>query len=467
MSDEFGLVREPAVHHGNPGSAVLELVGGPVFAELAVLPLVDVDRVWEPLAQLHEAAVGGRARGAARRLGDADPFEAWSRATLGLQGYLRSISPQAAANVLDSASDYADFYGHLSGLDSVYLSAMASAGRDLDRTWSSLERAGALIDDVGIPSTPGGNAQGTLHTNAATGHAALVDHQSLKQQIEGAHGNPVAIVDILAREGLGLLATGSRSVVPGSGVYVQEIGGVVTATSEGVAWGASAGAAIGALGGAAGVVIGAGIGAVLGGLIGLVTSVIHAVSTLAGSDAAKGDKVPVSPPAPVTTDGHTTHVTKDGHPAAGGPVSHGGAAPHHPSPGPAAKQLHCPRGDDESDLVLDLAGWQSQFELMVTVAPTGPGFDALFAEAAAIALPPTAELSFTGEVLTTGLWGDLMIERAAPVRPGGIDHGRLVAVDEMLQRVLLARTLLERAGPHVPLARALRMSPPVGRAGRR
>lgn len=463
MPDEFELVGMPGAV--DPAGAVLDLVGGPVFLELAVVPLVDVDLVWEPLAQLHEASAGGPARGAALDLTPEESFDAWSRATLSLHGYLLSVSPEAAANVLGAATEYADYYGSLNGIDSVYLSAMASASRDLNGSWQSLEDAGALINDVGIPNQPGGNAQHTLQTNAATGRVALMEHESLKQQIESAHGNPVAIVDILAREGLGVVASGSRSLVPGSGVYVKEVGGVVTSTSEGVAWGASAGAAIGAIAGPKGVVAGAVVGAVLGGLVGLVTSLAHAISTLVGSDAAKGDKVPVSPPAPVTADGHTTHVTKDGHSAPGGAVPAGGTmGPHHPAPGPAAKQLHCPRSDDEYDLVLELPGWPSQYELMATLSPSGSGFEALFADATAIALPPTTEVSYDAEVVSTGMWGELLFDRGAPVRPGVVDLARLAAVDHAVRRALLARTLLEHADPDVTLTQALRSLSPTGRA---
>ena len=104
-------------------AAVLVLESGPVFLEFAVIPVVDVDRVWQALADLSDAALGSAPTGLAEGLTAAEAFDAWSRTTLSLDGYLRAVGPGAAGNVLDSATDYAEFSGNLTGIDSVYLSA--------------------------------------------------------------------------------------------------------------------------------------------------------------------------------------------------------------------------------------------------------------------------------------------------------------------------------------------------------
>ncbi|HEY2296730.1 MAG TPA: hypothetical protein VGH43_03290 [Jatrophihabitans sp.] len=447
--------------------AVLQLSGGDVFLEVAVVPLVDVDHVWEPIAQLHDAAVGGRPVGVAQGLSQLEAFDAWSRATLGLEGYLRAVSPVAAANVLDSATDYAQFAQQLNGLDSVYLSALASAGRDADLTASSLDRAGGLIDDLGMPQMPGGGASQSLITNAGTGSTATVNHESLSQQIADAHGNPYTILDVLAREGVGAAAAGARSLVPGSGKYVQVAGNVVTTTGEAAAWGAATGAAIGGLaGGPAGAAAGGVIGGVIGGIVGFFGSLISGISSLFSSDAAKGDKVPVSPPAPVTdSGGHTTDVGAQGQTAQGRPIGSSGSPPNPPSssPGPQATQVHCPRGDDDS-LGLDLPGWRTGFDLLAAVQPSGPGFDALFTESAALMLPPPSELSLSADVTARGLWGDLLATRPGGTRlgpgirgPATVDLGRLIAIGEVEVRARLARALVEHADPQATLADAVAM----------
>jgi hypothetical protein len=425
----------------DPSGAVLVLDTGPVFLELAVIPVVDVDRVWQGLFDLNQAAVGGPARGLAHGLTAADAYDAWSRTTLGLDGYLRSIGPGAAGNVLDSGTDYAEFMGRLDGIDSVYLSAFSSASRDMNLAGGSLDRAAGVLDQYGFPDVPGGGAAHTFLGDVAHDRAALVDHQDLKSKLDATHGSVPAILDVLAREGFGLAASGARSLVPGSGVYVKGAGDVLVTTAEGVAWGAAIGSAIG---GAAGAVI----GAVVGGIVNFFAAVISLVSgSHATNEVAKGEKVPVSPPAPVTDQqGHTTKVGPDGHTSPGRPT--GGPPtppPPGPPPGPKAKEVHCPRREDDLTPDLDLPGWHSEFELIPAAGPNGPGLDGLIRGETAVQLPPAAQLSYNAEVTASGIWGDLLLKTSGG--PGGtngigtVDPGRLTVVVDAGRRVQLAEAL--------------------------
>ena len=302
-----------------------------LFLEPAVLPVVDVDLVWPVLADLHETALG-EPTGNGLDLSQDEAFEAWSRGTFGLDGYLRAVSPETAAGVLSSATDFADYTGSFAGIDSVVLTAFSSAGRDLTAAGPSLDFAAKLLGELGMPQAAGGGAALSFVHDAANGRAALVDHDALKATIDAvSHGNVQQILGILAREGIGTVASASRSVIPGSGTYVREAGSAVVATGEAAAIGAAWGSLVPIVGTTAGAIFGA---------------VVGFFSWVAGShgDAvAKGEKVPVSPPAPMTDrEGHTTKIGTDGLTTQGRAVVGPGGAPPPPPhpPGPKATELH-------------------------------------------------------------------------------------------------------------------------------
>jgi hypothetical protein len=436
------MAREAA----DPTNAVLVTDTGPIFLEFAVIPVVDVDRVWQRMAELSTAAAGGPATGAADGLTSTDAYDAWSLTTLGMNGYVRAIGAEAAGNVLESATDYAEFMGTLAGMDSVYLAAFSSASRDMNLAAGSLDRAADFLHEYGLPGTPSGGTAHTFVHDVAHGHAALVDHSELQAKLEGTHGNVPAVLDVLAREAVGLAAGASRTLIPGSGVYVKGAGDVLVSTSEGVAWGGAIGAVFGG--------VGAAVGAVVGGVVGLVGGIVSVVSgSHATSEVAKGDKVPVSPPAPVVDQqGHTTKVGPDGQTGQGQATT---ASPSPPPPGqppgPKGKEVHCPRGEDDMTPELDLPGWRSQFDLVPALGPTGPGLDALITGDTAISLPPGAQLSSDAEIATAGIWGDLLLKTSvAPGRTDGlgrVDLGRLAVVVEANRRAQLAEALLRYAYP--------------------
>ena len=322
--------------------AVLVLGSGPIYLEYADIPVIDVDRVWEAVANLSDAALGSSATGLAEGLTPTEASDAWSRTTLALSGYLRAIEPGAASNVLESASDYAEFAGTFSGIDSVYLSAYSSASRDLDLTGGSLERAAGLLDRYGIPDSAGGGAGQTYLNDVAHDHAALVNHWDLKSKLDQAHGNPFVIADVLAREAFGAAAGGAQSLIPGSGAYVKAAGDLLVTTAEGVVWGAGVGAGVGAFFGVGAAAVGAAVGAVIGGVVSLIGGIVALVTgSHATSDVAKGDSVPVSPPAPVTDQhGHTIRIGQDGHTAVGRPTG-GSEAPPPPGAPLARRQRKC------------------------------------------------------------------------------------------------------------------------------
>ena len=435
-------------------AAALVTDEGPIFLEFAVIPVVDVERVWQGLADLSRAAAGGPATGLAQDLTATEAYDAWSLTTLGLNGYLRAIGPGAAGNLLDSATGYAEFMSSLAGLDSVYLAAFSSASRDLSLTGGSLDRAAEFLDQYGLPAAPSGGSAHTFVHDVAHNNAALVNHSDLKSKLEGTHGNVPAILDVLAREGVGLAAGASRSLIPGSGTYVKGAGDVLVSTSEGVVWGGAIGSVFGG--------VGATVGAVVGGVVGLVAGIVSLVTgSHATSEVAKGDKVPVSPPAPVTDQhGKTTNVGPNGQTSPGRPTS-SSPAPPPPSqpPGPKAKEVHCPPGDDKITPELDLPGWGSQFELVPVLGPNGPGFDGLVTGDTAVHLVPAAQLSSAAEVVTAGIWGDLLIKTS--VGPGrtdglsGVDLGRLAVVVEVSRRVQLAEALARNADQSATLQDAL------------
>jgi hypothetical protein len=448
--------------------AVLVLDSGPVFLEFAVIPVVEVNRVWQALADLNEAALGSSATGLADGLTAAEAFDAWSTTTLGLAGYLRAIGPGAAGNVLDSGTDYAEFTGNLAGMDSVYLSAFSSASRDLNLTGGSLERAAGILNQYGLPNHPSGGAAHTFINDVAHNHATLVNHSDLKSKIEQAHGNPLTILDVLAREGFGVAAAGAESLIPGSGAYVKGAGELLVKTSEGVVYGAGAGAAIGAgigtLFGPEGTAVGAGVGAVvgaiIGGLVSLVTTIVNLVTGHGTKEVTKGDKVPVSPPTPVTDQhGHTTKVRPDGHTAPGPPAGGSHAPPSHgpPHPGPKGKEHHCPRHDDE--LNLELPAWGSDFELIPALGPNGQGLDTLVPEGTAVELPLAAQVSWDAQIIASGIWGDPLIKTSVPPGRteivGSVDVGRLTMVAEARRRVQLAEALTRHADQSATLEDAL------------
>jgi hypothetical protein len=185
-------------------AAALVTDEGPIFLEFAVIPVVDVERVWQGLADLSAAAAGGPATGLAQDLTATEAYDAWSLTTLGLNGYLRTIGAGAAGNVLDSATGYAEFRGSLDGIDSVYLAAFSSASRDLGLTGGSLESAAEFLDQYGFPDAPSGGTAHTFVNDVARNHASLVNHSDLRSKLEGPHGSVPAILDVLAREGVGL-----------------------------------------------------------------------------------------------------------------------------------------------------------------------------------------------------------------------------------------------------------------------
>jgi hypothetical protein len=433
--------------------AVLVLDSGPIFLEFAVIPVVDVDRVWQGLADLNDAALGLSASGLAVGLTAAEAFDAWSRTSLGLGGYLRAIGPGAAGNVLDSGTDYAEFTGSLAGMDSVYLSAFSSASRDLNLTGGSLDRAAGILNQYGLPNSPSGGAAHTFLNDVAHDHATLVNHSDLKSKIDQAHGNPLVILDVLAREGFSAAAGGARSLVPGSGAYVKAAGDTLVTTAEGTVWGAGVGAGIGAaIFGVASAGAGAVVGAIVFGVVALVGSIASLVTgSHATSEVAKGDKVPVSQPAPVTDQqGRTTKVGPDGHTAPGRPTgSSQPPPPPGPPPGPKAKEVHCPRGDDDLTPDPDLRAWRSDFELIPALSPNGPGLDSLITGETAIRLEPAAQLSSDAQIMASGIWGDLLVKRSVP--PGrmdgvvSVDVGRLTMVVEASRRVQLAEALTRHA----------------------
>jgi hypothetical protein len=205
--------------------------------------------------------------------------------------------------------------------------------------------------------------------------------------------------------------------------------------------------------------IGAVVGAVIGGLINLITAIVNLVTGHETKEVTKGEKVPVNPPAPVTDQhGHTTRVRPDGHTAPGPPAggSHAPPSPG-PPPGPKAKEHHCPRRDDE--LNLELPAWGSDFELIPALGPNGSGLDSLITGETAVQLPPAAQLTADAQVLTSGIWGDLLVKTS--VAPGGtegvgiVDAGRLTMVAEASRRAQLAEALARHADHSVKLEDAL------------
>jgi hypothetical protein len=362
--------------------------------------------------------------------------------------------------VLDSATDYAQFMGGLDGIDGVYLSAFSSAGRNLNLAGGSVDRASDFLDQYGLPGMAGGGAAHSFINDIGGNSAALVGHDSLKSQLEGAHGNPLAKLDILAREAFGAAAGAAESLLPGSGAYVQGAGTLLVSTAEGIAWGAGIGAGIGAFFGTGGAAVGAAVGAIIGGIIGLIEGIVELVSG-AGKTAevAKGDKVPVSPPAPVTdSDGKTTKVGPDGHAAPGRPT--GGQSPPPPSgqqPGPKAKEVHCPRGDDDLTPELTLPAWGRDFDMIPVLAPDGPGFASLVSGGTSAHLAPAAQVAIDAQIASTGVWGDLMIKRAGPGQGelGAAGAGRLATIVEISRRAQLAESLSVLADQAATLEDAL------------
>jgi hypothetical protein len=435
-------------------AAALVTDEGPIFLEFAVIPVIDVERVWQGLVDLSTAAAGEPATGLARGMTAAEAYDAWSLTTLGLNGYLRAIDAGAAGNVLDSATGYAEFTGSLTGMDSVYLAAFSSASRELSLTGGSLDRAAEFLDEYGLPDAPSGGTAHTFVNDVAHNNAALVNHSDLKSKLEQTHGNVPAILDVLAREGVGLAAGASRSLIPGSGPYVKGAGDVLVSTSEGVAWGGAIGSFFGG--------VGATVGAIVGGVVGLVAGIASLVTgSHATSEVAKGDKVPVSPPAPVTDQqGKTTNVGPTGQTSPGRPTSSPSAPPPPTTPpGPKAKEVHCPRGDDEVTPELDLPGWRTQFDLVPVLGPNGPGFDGLVTGETAVHLVPAAQLSLNAEVTTAGIWGDLLVKTSAgPGRTDGlsrVDLGRLAVVVEASRRIQLAEALARNVDHSAMLEDAL------------
>ena len=106
-----------------------------------------------------------------------------------------------------------------------------------------------------------------------------------------------------------------------------------------------------------------------------------------------------------------------------------------------------------------LPAWGSDFTLIPTLGPNGPGLDSLVTGETDVQLAPASHLSPDAEIIGSGIWGDLLLkETVAPGTTDGIDSvvvGRLTTIVDASRRAQLAEALTRHADDSTRLEEAL------------
>jgi hypothetical protein len=392
------------------------------------------DIAWLGLQELHQRSLGLEggdsffAHGA-QELTPEQAYGLYSAGIFGVLGQIDVTDPVAADRLLTSLTGFGDVHGSLDGLEAPFLSAFNSAMRD--PLSPSLNPAGDLWSDAGMPGQLGGGAQTTPIINPATGQLVLPNLQQLGDCIgpNAPSPTPGSIMEtglsfataklaegmekLFAGDHPGTTASGQPSAIPTTN-YKVVAGALVNWGVMTVAGGAAAGP-LGAVGG------------FIAGLFGFLMALGSSESAPAaarppgpdsqGKQAAEGKCVVVAETPVTTKQGAPTAVDKNGTPHATGPAP----APSSGSPTPPEKKVltpsepaKCWRDEDgslNSEFVVPY--WQNTIVMSPAFIPVGPGMDAFVinvgADVAQMAAMPT--LDAAGEVETASFLSGAFVSR--------------------------------------------------------
>jgi hypothetical protein len=423
---------------------------GPIGLEPAYMSTALPDIAWLGLQELHQHSLGLPggdsffAHGAQELTPD-QAYGLWSAGTIGVLGQINVTDPVAADRLLGSLTGFAGAHGSLDGLESPFLSAFNSAMRD--PLSSSLNPAGDMWQEVGIPGQLGGGAQTAPIINPATGQLVLPSHQQLADCVGPNAPSPSptslsSLIDAGLSLGTAKLAEGMRDLFAGphpgitasgqpSAIATTDYSKVANAL---VAWGAgtvAAGLAAGPL---------AAVGAFIVGLFNFLTALGSSGDPPAavqppgpdsqGKQAAEGKCVVVAQTPVTTKQGAPTAMDKNGtpHPTgpaspapSGTPASSGTSPPPEkkvPTPSEPAKCWRDEDGSLNSEFVVPY--WQNAIVMSPAFIPVGPGLDAFVmnvrADVAHLAAVPT--LDAAGEVETASFLASALVSSRIPTGVG-------------------------------------------------
>jgi hypothetical protein len=424
---------------------------GPIGLEPAYMSTALPDIAWLGLQELHNRALGlpGGDSFFAHGAQELTPDEAyglWSAGTIGVLGQIGVTDPVAGDRLLGSLTEFAGVHGSFDGLESPYLSAFNSAMRD-PMSSASLNPAGDMWQEVGLPGQLGGGAQTAPIINPATGQLVLPNLQQLGDCIGPNAPTPTptslsGLIDAGLTAGTAKLAEGMRDLFAGphpgmtasgqpSAIPTTNYNKVAIALVE---WGAgtvAAGLAAGPL---------AAVGAFIVGLFNFLTALGSSGDPPAavqppgpdsqGKQAAEG-KCAVVAQTPVTTkQGAPTAMDKNGTPHPTGPgtsAPSGSSAPSGPPPPPEKKvptpsePAKCWRDEDGSlNADFTVPYWQNTIVMSPAFIPVGPGLDSFVmnirADVAHLAALPT--LDAAGEVETASFLSSALVSSGIRVGVG-------------------------------------------------
>jgi hypothetical protein len=414
---------------------------GPIGLEPAYMSTALPDIAWLGLQELHQRSLGLEggdsffAHGA-RELTPDQAYGLYSAGIFGVLGQIDVTDPVAADRLLTSLTDFAGVHGSLDGLEAPFLSAFNSAMRD--PLSPSLNPAGDLWQDAGMPTQLGGGAQTTPIINPATGQLVLPNIQQLSDCIGPNAPSPTpssvlgaglsfgtaklaeGMEKLFAGDHPGMTASGQPSAIPTTDY--KAVAGALVSWGAMTAAGAAAGGPLGAVGG------------FIAGLFGFLMALGSDGSAPGaaqppgpnsqGKQAAEGKCVVVADTPVTTKQGAPTAVDKNGTPHATGPAP---SAPSGSAPPPEKKVLtpsepaKCWRDEDgslNSEFVVPY--WQNTIVMSPAFIPVGPGLDAFVvnvgADIAQLAAMPT--LDAAGEVDSASFLSAALVPTRIPTEVG-------------------------------------------------
>ena len=422
---------------------------GPIGLGPAYMSTALPDIAWLGLQELHQRSLG-RPEGdsffapGAQELTPEQAYGLYSSGIFGVLGQIDVTDPVAADRILGSLTDFAGVHGSLDGLEAPFLSAFNSAMRD--PLSPSLNPAGDLWQDAGMPGQLGGGAQTTPIINPATGQLVLPNVQQLADCVgpNAPSPTPTSVSSALEAgltfgtaklaEGMEKLFGGPHPGMTASGQPVPSPTDYKAVAGALVSWGAMT-----VTGAAAGGPLGA-VAGFIGGLFGFLAALGSSGSPPAavqppgpdsqGKQAAEGKCVVVAQTPVTTKQGAPTAVDKNGtsHPTGPAPPAASGTpAPSGSAPPPEKKVLtpsspaKCWRDEDGSlNSDFEVPYWQNTIVMSPAFIPVGPGLDAFVvnvgADVAQLAAMPT--LDAAGEVETASFLAAALVSSRIPAEVG-------------------------------------------------